>query len=176
MRTMSLLVLILATPLVFAETRFSLTDKNTKITFTGTKTGGKHEGGFGKLTGSASVMNDATTLKISVEIDTTSLWSDDKRLTSHLKSPDFFGVAKNPKATFVTTKVAKGPTGYVVTGDLTLLGKTKSVSIPADITLTAGKFTLKGTFKIDRNDFGMIYGKGKIDPEVTIKVAVDATK
>ena len=72
--------------------------------------------------------------------------------------------------------MVKGDKGCTVTGDLTLTGKTKSVSFPADITVSDDKVTIKSTFKIDRTDFGITYGKGKIDPEVTIKVTLDAEK
>src|SRR5260221_54928 len=92
---------------VAAEQKFALTGDNTKVTFTGTKKGGKHEGGFKKLTGTASMDGDLSTLKIEAEIDTDSLYSDNEKLTAHLKNPDFFGVKDNPKATFKTTKVEK---------------------------------------------------------------------
>ena len=176
MSSLLVLVLVLAASPSFAETKFALTGKNTKVDFVGTKTEGKHDGGFKTITGTAVVDKEPTTLKFEIDIDTTSLWSDNPKLTGHLKSDDFFGVKKNPKATFVSTKVVKSDKGYTVTGNLTLTGKKKSISFPADITLTGDKLTLTSTFKIDRNDFGITYGKGKIHPEVTIKVAVDAAK
>jgi polyisoprenoid-binding protein YceI len=48
----------------------------------------------------------------------------------HLCSADFFEVARYPTLTFKSTKVAKTKTGYTVTGDLTIKGTTRSVSIP----------------------------------------------
>ncbi len=172
-----LLVLVLATTTTFADSKFSLTGKNTKIEFTGTKAEGKHDGGFKELSGSATIDGtDLTTLKLSVNIDMKSTWSDNEKLTNHLKSPDFFGVSKFPKAKFVSTKVVKDDKGYTITGDLTLTGETKSVSFPAEVSVADDKLTIKGTFKIDRNDFGISYGKGKIDPEVAIKVTVEASK
>ncbi len=178
MRKMSgLLVLVLATSVTFADTKFSLDGKNTKIEFVGTKAEGKHDGGFKSLTGSAALTGtDATTLKLDIDIDMTSTYTDNAKLTNHLKSPDFFGVKKNPKAKFVTTKVAKTDKGYTITGDLTLAGTTKSVSFPVDLAVSGDNLTIKSAFKIDRNDFGISYGKGKIDPDVTIKVTVSAAK
>src|SRR5580698_4690436 len=76
---------------------YALTEKNTTITFIGTKPGGKHEGGFKSVTGTATVTgNDLTTLKATLDIDMNSLYSDADKLTTHLKSPDFFGVKSNP--------------------------------------------------------------------------------
>src|SRR6185312_1502816 len=109
MRSLSALTLaaLFGVTAVAAEQKFNLSGDNTKITFVGTKRGGKHDGGFKKLTGTASLDGDLTTLKIEAVIDTNSLYSDNQKLTAHLKNPDFFGVKDNPKATFKTTKVEK---------------------------------------------------------------------
>ncbi len=157
-------------------TDFPLSGGNTKVEFVGTKPGGKHTGGFAKLDGKATVGADAATLKIDVTIDTDSLYSDDPKLTGHLKNPDFFSVKDYPKATFKSTKVEKSATGYTVTGDLTMVGKTKAVSFPATVTATADSLRLASEFKINKGEWGMNYGKGKIDDAVTLKVTVTATK
>jgi polyisoprenoid-binding protein YceI len=156
-------------------TDFPLSGGNTKVEFVGTKPNGKHAGGFAKLVGKATADGtDPATLKFDVTIDTDSLYSDDPKLTAHLKAPDFFSVKDYPKATFKSTKVEKTATGYAVTGDLTMLGKTKSVTMPAAVTATADSLRLTSEFKINKADWGMTYGKGKIDDEVTLKVSVTA--
>ena len=171
------LAVLLAVPVVAAETKFSLTGENTKITFVGTKPGGRHEGGFKKVSGTATVTDgNPATLQIQAEIDTDSLYSDNEKLTGHLKSPDFFGVKDHPKATFKTTKVEKTAKGYNVTGELTMLGRTKAVSMPATVTAAGDTLTLTSEFKINRNDWGMTYGKGKVDDIVSLKVVVNAKK
>jgi polyisoprenoid-binding protein YceI len=171
----SVLAALLAVPVLAADTTFPLTGDNTKVEFTGTKPDGKHDGGFKKLTGTATV-TDGALAKIEVEIDTDSLYSDNDGLTKHLKNPDFFNVKTNPKATFKTTKVEKAAKGYSVTGDLTMCGKTKAVTFPAEVTATADALTLKSEFKINRADWGMTYGKGKISDEVALRVNVTAKK
>lgn len=158
-----------------AETKYTLTGDNTKIAFTGTKKNGKHDGGFTKLNGTATVTDgDLTKLKIEVNIDTDSLFSDDPKLTGHLKNPDFFGVKDHPKATFKSTKVEKADKVYNITGDLTMIGKTQSVTFPASVTEKDGTLSITSEFKIDRTRWGMNYGKGMIDNDVTIKLAVTA--
>jgi polyisoprenoid-binding protein YceI len=152
---------------------YKLTGDNTEIKFTGTKKDGKHDGGFKKLTGTASVEGDK--IAIDVEIETDSIYTDNGQLTGHLKGSDFFGVKDNPKATFKTTKVEKTDSGYKVTGDFTLLGKKKEISFPATIG-TGDTFTLKAEFKIDRTDYGMTYGKGMVNDDVAIKVDLKAKK
>jgi polyisoprenoid-binding protein YceI len=171
------LAVLLAVPVLAADTTYKLTGENTKVTFVGTKPGGKHEGGFKTVSGTATVTDgNPATLKIEAEIDCTSLYSDTPKLTEHLKSADFFGVKDNPKAAFKTTKVEKTDKGYTITGDLTLLGKTKPVTMPAAVTAAGDTLTLTSEFKINRNDWGMTYGKGKVDDLVSLKLTVTAKK
>jgi polyisoprenoid-binding protein YceI len=154
---------------------FALTDKNTTITFVGSKPNGKHEGGFKVVSGTASSPGDnLTALKISVDIDMNSLYSDNPKLTTHLMSPDFFGVKSNPKAKFTSTKVEKSGTDYTVTGDLTMIGQTKSITFPAKIAFAGGALTVSSSFTIDRTQWGMTYGRGKIDDAVKLAVEVKA--
>ena len=170
-----LLAALIGVPVLAAETKYALTGDNTKVEFTGTKKEGKHDGGFKKLTGTATT--DGGALKaIEVEIDTDSLYSDADGLTKHLKAPDFFNVKENPKATFKTTKIETTAKGVTVTGDLTLLGKTKPVTFPATVAEKDGTLTLKGEFKIDRTNWGMNTGAGKIDNDVALRVNVTAKK
>lgn len=163
---------ILASQAFAADVKYALTGDNTKVEWTGTKSDGKHSGGFKKLTGTAAG-GKAEDLKINVEIDCASLYSDSDKLTGHLKSPDFFSVKEHPNAKFASKSIKKDDKGYKVTGDLTLLGKTKEISFPAEIG-TDGKLTLKADFKIKRSEFGMTYGKGKVDDDVALKLSVDA--
>lgn len=147
-----------------------LTGDNTKIEFTGKKPDGKHDGGFKKLSGTWTAPGgDPTKGKIDVTIETPSLWSDHPGLTMHLKNQDFFDVKTHKSATFKSTKIEKDGDKYKVTGDLTLLGKTKSISFPAEIKGSS----LKSEFSIDRIEFGMTYGKGKVDDKVELRVKVD---
>lgn len=154
------------------EVKYPLTGENSKVAWVGSKPGGKHQGGFKKLKGTATVADDGT-VDLAVDIDCNSLFSDAPKLTGHLKSADFFDVKAHPKSTFKTTKVEKEDKGYTVTGDLTLLGKTKEISFPAEIN-TDGKFTLKANFKINRSDFGMNYKPGEIDDAVSLQLNVNA--
>lgn len=162
-------------PLFSLAADFPLTESNTTIKFIGSKPDGKHEGGFKGVKGTASVTGaDLTTLKITLDIDTTTLYSDNGNLTNHLKSPDFFGVKANPKAKFVSTKVEKSGEEYKVTGDLTMIGQTKPVTFPAKISVAGDSFTLTSSFSIDRTKWGMTFGKGKIDNDVKLNVSVKA--
>ena len=168
---------MLFVPILASGADFALTPQNTTITFVGAKPEGKHEGGFKAVTGTAAVSdNDLTTLKINLDIDMNSLYADNPKLTGHLKSPDFFGVKSNPKSKFVSTKVEKSGAGYTITGDLTMVGQTKSVTMPAKVSLSANGLAMSSTFTIDRTQWGMTYGKGKIDDNVKLIVNVKASQ
>ena len=171
------LVVAFAAPATAADVKYNLTGDNTKVTFVGKKPDGKHTGGFAKLTGSATVPDgDLSKLTVALDIDTDSLFSDDPKLTAHLKNADFFDVKNQPKVTFKSTKVEKTEKGYTVTGELTMLGKAKPVSFPATITENDGKLNVSAAFAIDRTQWGMNYGKGKIDDKVELVLKVDAKK
>ncbi|MGL4420969.1 MAG: YceI family protein [Gemmataceae bacterium] len=156
-----------------ADTTYKLTGENTTVTFVGTKPDGKHEGGFKKVTGAATETSEGW--KLEVEFDVASLYSDNDKLTDHLKNPDFFNVKEFPTAKFSSTKIEKADKGITITGKLTLCGKEKEISFPAEV-MHGDTLTLKSEFKINRTDFGMTYGKGKIDEEVALKVQINAKK
>lgn len=158
------------------EAKFVIDGENTKIDFVGTKPGGKHDGGFKKVSGQATHEGDAKTLKLAIEIDVNSMHSDAAKLTAHLKSADFFNAKEHPKIGFVSQKVEKSGTGWAITGDLTMLGKKVSVTIPAQITATDKQLQVTTKFKINRTEWGMNYGKGKIDDDVSLTVAVNAKR
>jgi len=145
-----------------AARRFVLTDESV-ISFVGSKITGSHDGGFNAFEGEIRVV-DGDTLQSSVDVtvDTTSLWSDDERLTEHLKSPDFFEVETYPSATFTSTEVQQDGERYRLVGNLTMHGITKSISFPADITIEEGRVTAASEFAIKRFDFDIKY-PGKPD-------------
>lgn len=149
------------------------------IEFVGSKVTGSHKGGFRKFAGELQVSGGKVAdAGNKVVIDTTSLWSDNERLTGHLKSPDFFGVAQHPTAIFETTSVAQNTTNFTVTGDLTLHGIKKQISFPANIKVSDDSVDVSAQFFINRFDFEMKYA-GKADDlirkEVVLTLNIKAT-
>ena len=157
-----------------AGNSIALTEANTKVEFVGVHVGDKpdpRKGSFGKLTGTATL--EAGTLKsLSVEIDTNSLTTEIDKLTDHLKGTDFFDVKEHPTAKFESTAIEAGEAGKVnITGNLTLLGETKPVTIPATVTADGG-LKLTGELSIDRTEFGMTYGEDKVEKMVSLTVSI----
>lgn len=108
---------------------------------------------------------------------------------NHLRRADFFEVEKFPEMSFKSTKVEKKGKGWIVSGDLTMRGVTKPVSIPFEITgFVAGgersgaKIGITGETMINRRDFGVNYGGNmpngtpQIADQVKVVLAIEAAK
>jgi polyisoprenoid-binding protein YceI len=126
------------------------------------------KGQFEKVKGTLQLDDkDVSKSSVEVTIDLTSVNTHEPKRDGHLKSPDFFDVAKFPAATFKSTKVQKLSGGKLkVTGDLTLHGVTKSVVLEVEGPTVSYKTpfgtTVRGvhaTGKIDRKDFEIGWNK-----------------
>jgi polyisoprenoid-binding protein YceI len=76
---------------------------------------------------------DITKSKVEATIDVSEIKSGVEKRDQHLKSPDFFEVAKFPKATFKSTKVEKNGDKLKITGDLTIKDKTKPITLDVEV-------------------------------------------
>jgi len=156
-------------------------DASSKVAFVGSKVTGKHEGSFEKLTGWVELAGGKVEGgKVAVEIDMNAVKSDDERLTGHLKAPDFFDVAKYPKATFESTEIKKGGdkgATHTITGNLDFHGVKKSITFPATVKESATEVSAEAEFVINRKDFNVTYA-GKADDlirdEVVLKLSLKA--
>ncbi|MBI4817531.1 MAG: YceI family protein [Deltaproteobacteria bacterium] len=130
---------------------------------------------------------DVTKSKVNIEIDAASVTTGVEKRDGHLKSPDFFDVAKFPKLTFKSTKVKSAGTGKLeVTGDLTIRGVTKSVVLQVEGPTAPVKNpwgvpvrVASATTKINRKDFGLVWNKPietgglLVGDEVTIEITAE---
>ena len=92
------------------------------------------KGSFEKVNGTVSLdeANPARS-KIEIVIDAGSINTRNEQRDGHLKSPDFFDVAKNPKIEFKATKIEKaGKDRFKVAGDLTMRGVTRPVTLDVE--------------------------------------------
>lgn len=158
---------------------YTFTDDST-IGFVGSKVTGSHDGGFERFSGTINLVEGSPEgSDFEVEIDTTSLWSDNDRLTNHLKSADFFEVDTYPTATFESSSIAAAAEGgYTVTGTLDLHGVSKQITFPAQIEVGEEEIRASAEFSLKRFDFGIEY-KGKADDlirdDVLVKLDLVAT-
>jgi polyisoprenoid-binding protein YceI len=140
--------------------KYAVTPDTSKIEFVGSKVTGSHHGSFAKFSGAIDFLGQPEKSKVSVTIDMDSESTDTEGVTKHLKTADFFDVAKYPQSTFESTAIKpggdKGAT-HTVTGNLQLHGVTKSVTFPATIVEAPDAITVDSTFAINRKDFGINY-------------------
>jgi polyisoprenoid-binding protein YceI len=127
-----------------------------------------------------------SSVQFTVQAASISTENDDR--DKHLKSPDFFDVAKFPTLSFTSTKVvAKGGNSFDVTGNLTLHGVTKVVTIPATFRGTVKvpkgeKAGFQSTFTLNRLDYGVAWnraiegGGAMLGDEVTVNIKIEANR
>jgi polyisoprenoid-binding protein YceI len=137
-------------------------------------------GRFNDFTGSFA-LEDGGSIEITVKAD--SVDSANKKRDDHLRSPDFFSTKEFPEITFKSKSMTKtGDNTFDVTGDLTLRGTTKPVTLKVEKTGEGqgrGGSTVAGMyaeFTVKRSDFGVSYSVGPIGDEVTLIVSLEGTK
>jgi polyisoprenoid-binding protein YceI len=149
----------------------------------------KVRGRFTKWTGSVEfdAANYAdSSLEVSIDVD--SIDTHEAQRDGHLKSPDFFDVANHPKMTFKGTKFSGSGGDLKITGDLTIRGTTKEVTLDAEY-LGTGKDPWGGTragfsakTSILREDFGLTWnaaletGGVLVGKKVDIEIDVELVK
>lgn len=134
---------------------------------------------------------DFSDAKIDFTIDVNSINTDDEKRDGHLKSPDFFDAANHPNMTFkaISMKPTKVKTTYELTGDLTIRGVTKKVTLTAVGATKAvkdpwgnTKYAFKLMGKINRKDFGLKWnaaieaGGVVVSEDVKIDITVELNK
>jgi polyisoprenoid-binding protein YceI len=124
----------------------------------------KVRGHFDEYEGAAHV-DTATPANSSVRvtIKAASVTTGNEQRDGHLRTPDFFDVENYPKITFVSTDVERDGNEWAITGDLTINGVTKSVTIPFEETGSAKdpfgntRVGFEGGVTIDRTDWNLTF-------------------
>src|ERR1051325_2353941 len=83
-----------ASPAAAQGQKYSITPQNSKIEFIGSQVTGKHNGSFGDFAGQIDYAGSPENSRVNIRIKTDSIKADDPDLTKHLKTADFFDVAK----------------------------------------------------------------------------------
>jgi polyisoprenoid-binding protein YceI len=141
-------------------------------------------GRFDDLSGTVT-LDPANTAddSLDLQIKTDSIDTHNDKRDQALKSPDFLNVKQFPTVTFKTTKVEKaGDDTYKVTGNLTLRGVTKPLTVEFKKTGEGkgpqGEFRAGGEtqFTIKRSDFGMNFMQGVAGDDVTLIISLEGIK
>ncbi len=147
----------------------------------------KVRGRFTKFEGTLVVAEDPTQSSVNVTIDATSVDTRDENRDNHLRTNDFFDIENHPTWTFVSTAVvAEGPAAWKVTGDLTIRGITKPVTL--DTTLEGvvkdpygnHRVGFSATGELNREDFDVSFngvleaGGVVVSKKVTLEIEAEA--
>jgi polyisoprenoid-binding protein YceI len=141
-------------------------------------------GRFDKTGGKITLDTAAKKGSADITIDTATIDTGHKKLEEHLRSEDFFNVAKFPAMIFKSSNLTfDGDKVTGATGDLTLLGVTRPVTLKADRFICAVNPMLKKkvcgaelTTTIKRSDFGMSQYVPALGDDVLLRINVEAIK
>ena len=143
-------------------------------------------GEFGKVGG--TIEWDGKKGSVDATIDATTINTRDEKRDGHLKSPDFFDVAKFPTITFKSTKIVAHGGKLAITGDLTIHGVTRPVVVEAEVSRETKdpwgmtRVGASGSTKINRKDFNLVWNKALetggvvVGEEVQITLDIEMTK
>lgn len=145
------------------------------------------EGRFTGFGGKVVIDPKVEKSKADMSIDVASINTDNKDRDDHLRSADFFDAAKYPKITFVVKKIKADGDDFKITGDLTIKGKKKEVTLEADYLgdvqdpFGNHKIAFSAEGKISRKDFGitwnnMIEAGPVVGDEVKLVLNIQAAK
>jgi len=150
----------------------------------------KVRGAFNEFEGTAVVDGgNLAASKVEVTIQAASIDTRNEQRDGHLRSNDFLAMEDHPTITFVSTDVrGTGATSFELTGDLTIKGETRSVTIPFEFegaatdpfgNLRAG---FEGSVTINRKDYGITWnaaletGGVLVGEKITLEFEVSAIK
>lgn len=149
----------------------------------------KVRGTFNDFDATAEVGEDFASSKVNVTIKTDSIDTRSEQRDGHIKSGDFLSIEEFPEITFVSTAVAPtGDASFDLTGDLTIKGTTKSVTVPFGFdgaatdpfgNLRAG---FEGSVVINRKDYGITWnaaletGGVLVSDKITLEFEISAIR
>ncbi len=141
-------------------------------------------GSFAEVTGTVLLDADAAKNSVNITIPADKVVTHNDKRDQHLRGPDFFNTKQFPTLTFVSTAWKKvDDKNFAVTGDLTIKGVTKSITVPVVATGTGqnpmnkkDEVGFEAQFSIKRGDYGITYGPGALGEDVAFTIAIEAAK
>ena len=138
-------------------------------------------GMFTKVTGKMNLADEPDKSSVEIEADAGSVFTAVKKRDDHLKGGDFLNATQFPKITFKSTKIeAAGDGKYKVTGELTLHGVTKPVTLKATLNQAGPhpfskkpRLGLSATAELSRSAYG-VSATPVVGDEVQVRIEVEA--
>jgi polyisoprenoid-binding protein YceI len=124
----------------------------------------KVRGKFSKFSGTIQVAENHQDSKVEATIDAASIDTSEPNRDAHIRSADFLDVANYPVITFTALgPIHKGGTKFTLSGDLTIRGITKPVTLEAEYLgvvthpQMGTRMGFSATGEINKDDFGVLY-------------------
>jgi len=138
---------------------WTLAPTKSKITWAGKAAFSAYTlGGIIQIKSSEIKVEDNNIQSANFIFDMKTIDGDNKDLTKHLKSKDFFEVKKYKTAKFTLLDLTTDSTNQVIAkGNLTIKGITKSIAFPIEKNQSDNQLTVKGKATINRTDFGITF-------------------
>jgi polyisoprenoid-binding protein YceI len=141
-------------------------------------------GRFNDFSGKITIdESDPSKSSFSVTIPIDSIDTNNVKRDEHLRAPDYFNAKQFPTMSFQSTKVKKIDGGFEVSGDLTLHGVTKPISLTIKggdkvVEFPKGKqrIGLTSSFSIRRSEFGVTVEPKALGDEIPIVIGIEAAK
>jgi polyisoprenoid-binding protein YceI len=115
-------------------------------------------------------------------VQANSVDTNNQKRDDHLRSPDFFNVKQFPTITFSSTSVEDTEQGYAVTGDLTLHGTTREITVnlkdmgQTEMPPGTVRHGFATQFTLNRSDYGMDNMLNAVGDEVTLMISFEGVK
>ena len=143
-------------------------------------------GHFAKFEGALEIEDGLDSAKAYGTVDVASISTNEEKRDAHLRSPDFFDVERYPQIEFASTAITPiDDETFEVTGELSLHGVTREVTLKAEITGTEQdpwgneRVGLEITGQLNRGDFGMKFnqalGSGNLLVSDKVKLNLDVS-
>lgn len=148
----------------------------------------KVRGTFGEVSGAIVIADDKLASTVQATIGMASITTGDDGRDGHLKSADFFDVETYPNMTFASTGIRGDGAEYVLTGDLTIKGVTKSVELGLEFEGVSPdpwggtRVGFSATGEINRRDFGLNFdvkvdtGGALVGEKIKLEIEAQAVK
>lgn len=161
--TLGIGLLAFTTTFAAPPVKFTVDANATTLAWVAKKVTGQHNGTI-KVSGGDITLDGTKVKSGNFTIDMNSIvildiqGGSNEKLLGHLKSDDFFSVAKFPTTSFVITSVTpKSGSTYTVKGKLTIKGITQDIEFPAEIGFNGKTMTAKANITVDRTKFDIKY-------------------
>jgi polyisoprenoid-binding protein YceI len=137
-------------------------------------------GRFNEITGTFALdSSDPSQVKLEFQVSAASVDTGNAKRDQHLKGPDFLNAVQFPTISFASKAVEKSGNAYLVTGDMTLHGVTKPITVHLTPTGTGKGPTgaeiggIEANVTIRQSDFGITKMTGMIGDDVWINISVE---